>query len=236
MSILSFLILFADFFAFSQQTGMQNEADSLHGLILKPAVLGVERPADMFQRNCVDCHTAVIMYYTRYSQLWDTTFKSRDKFIHTWIRPEWSDTSGNIQLFAKGINVFNDTTAVKNAMIEVSLKKDAGWVPVPTQILLTDDSGQATLQINDEIRDMNKGRYEILVKLVDEIVYPNGKYRFRMNWNRPVVLTTEPDRITQSQSEGKKITAHSELLLFMVIIVITAAIVLFYFLYSRFMS
>jgi len=233
--MLNFLILISNYSVFSQQSDIQNQADSLHGLILKPEITGLERPADMFQRNCADCHTEAIMYYTRYSQLWDTTFKSREKFIHTWIRPVWNDNSTDIQLFAKGINVFNDTTPVKNAMIAVSVRKNSEWIPVNSQILLTSDSGQATLKINEELNTINRERYEILVQLVDEIVYPNGKYRLRMNWNQDITGNSEINQLSQSgQDKSKVYRPGSQFII--VLFVIVVLIILFYFLYTRFLS
>jgi len=227
--------LISNFSAISQQSDIQHQADSLHGLILKKEIEGVERPADMFQRNCADCHTEAIMYYTRYSQLWDTTFKSRNKYIHTWITPVRNDTSADILLFAKGINVFNDTIPVKNAMIAVSVKENSEWTPLNSQILLTGDSGQATLKINEDLKTTGNGRYEIFVELVDEIVYPNGKYRLRMNWDHNNIRDSETNPISQSGSDKLKIL-HPGLQFVVVLFIIIIVITLFYFLYTRFFS
>jgi len=218
--------------AFTQSLDSAHIADSLHGLILKPEILGVERPADMFVRNCADCHTEAIMYYTRYSQLWDTTFKSRDKYIHTWIRPIRNDTSAEIQLLAKGINVFNDTTPVKNAMIEVSIRNNLEWIPINSQILLTDNSGKATLKINEELVAFHDKKNEILVQLVDNIVYPNGKYRIRVNWDmkNPVYGEEYPLDVDNSKNTS------SRLGLLIVIFMISTVILLFYYLYQKFLS
>lgn len=235
ISILILMFIFCCFATYSQQSVATDEADSLHGLILKPEIQGLQRPTDMFQRNCADCHTEAIMYYTRYSQLWDTTFKSRDKYIHTWIKPVRNDTSADILLFAKGINVYNDTTPVKNAMVAVSVKENTKWIPIKSQILLTSDSGKAILKINEELNPTTRGRYEILVKLIDEVVYPNGKYRFRMNWGKESFGDLESHQISKTYTDNLKIP-RSWLQFGIVFLVIIGVIIVFYFVYSRFFS
>ncbi|MFC2123189.1 hypothetical protein ACFLU5_00135 [Bacteroidota bacterium] len=216
----------------SQVQVLNGEADSLHGVILKPGINGVERPADMFQQNCSDCHTEAIMYYSKYSQLWDTTFRNRDKYIHTWITPFQQEPDDEYLLVAKGINYYNDTTPVKNAMIALYIKDNAGWQPVSSQILLTNDSGQATVKISPDIVGGRTGRLELLIRLVDEIVYPNGKYRLRVNLEGHDQEANEHPPASSMDKPGEMYFSFLLKVLGSILLVIAG----FYIVYTRYLS
>lgn len=159
--------------------------------LLKSDKEGVEKPVNMLQQNCQECHTSIISYYKKFDLYAIDTIKSNDKFVHTWIICLKNDSLQEIQILAKGINRNNDTLPVKKAIVLVAVQRYFGWMPVNRQPLLTDDHGLVSCQLPADIKGDSTGRFRILIKLINEKSYPNGKLKMNLSWGEPLYEDTQ---------------------------------------------
>lgn len=166
--------------------------------ILKSGNEGTEKPLNMLQRNCTDCHTGIISYYSKSDLQGIDTITPGEKFIHTWLVCTREESLKEIYISASGININNDTLPVKNALVLVVVQRYFGWMPVNPKPLFTDKSGNLSIIMPDNIKGDSSGRYKLLIRLADERSYPNGKLKINLDWGEPLDYSSysDPGRIT----------------------------------------
>jgi len=195
--ILSLLLFTKSIFTYSQQPLTDVSAMEDCG-ILKSGTEGIKKPQDMLQRNCTECHTSVISYYDKFDLQGIDTLKPGEKFTHTWLTYTREESSKGIHISASGINVNNDTMPVKNALVLAVVQRYFGWMLVNPKPLFTDESGNLSFIIPDNIKGDSTGRFKLLIKLADERRYPNGKLKINLYWGESLNQITYSDsgRIT----------------------------------------
>lgn len=142
---------------------------------------GIEKPKDMLQRTCTDCHLGdmnVRMYLMAISD----TIKSGDRMTHSWLTCITNDSLREIQIRAQGIHSFKDTVPLKKVMLLVLVRRYFGWMPVNKEPIFTDDFGMAGYRFPDSIKGDTKGNLKLLIRLVDVKSYPNAKIRINKKW------------------------------------------------------
>jgi hypothetical protein len=165
---------------------MDNYADTVHHLILQSGTTTAGKPADMFSRNCSDCHVGNIFPSIMYYMLLSDTLQAKDKIIHSWLTCETNDTSKELHVRAWYINGSNDTLPVKKAMVLVMVKRFFGYMPVRQEPYLTDESGMVTIPFPGGVVGDTTGSLRLLIRLADQTSYPNAKLRINKNWAAPV--------------------------------------------------
>lgn len=164
--------------SYGQESRME---DSIHQILLKPGITLEEKPEDMLQRNCSDCHAAEMYSSYLYSLLLDT-ITSKEKMIHSWLSCTTYDSLREIQIQARGINNFTDTLPAKKAMGLAYVQRYFGWELISLKPFFTDDSGRAVFQVPAGIRGDSSGFIRMMIKLADEKAYPNAKIKIRRKW------------------------------------------------------
>jgi len=195
--ILNLLFFTSSFFIFSQQTTSEVSAMEDCG-ILKSGTEGFEKPQDMLRRNCTECHTGIISFYNKSELQGIDTIKPGEKFIHTWLVCTREESSKEIHITARGININNDTLPVKNALVLAVVQRYFGWMLINPKPLFTDESGNLSFIIPDNIKGDSTGRFKLLIRLADERRYPNGKLKINLDWGEPFDYNSfyDPKRIT----------------------------------------
>lgn len=171
----------------SDQDTVQNQKMMLtsdHNVVLMPGVTSMDKPVDMLKRKCMDCHLGD-MNIAMYLMVINDTIKSKDKMTNAWLTLTIIDSLKEIFIKAEGINSYRDTLPIKKALVLVTVNRYFGWMPVHSQLYLTNDSGITTFSFPEGIRGDTTGALKLLIKLFDTRRYPNAKIRINKRWGVP---------------------------------------------------